>query len=343
MNQNRIIGLDLLRSWAIFCVIAGHFFMHTGFQHHTFEGPSMFIQGTLKFLFGMGVPLFIILTGFLNCRKDASKRYYCGGLRVIGLYLFWSVATSLYLIICEGGVIKGVAMGILSFSTICYGWYIEMWIGLFLLIPFLNILWWNCPSKKHKLLLIGTLFSITSVPIFTNRYGVQLTPDYWRACYPLLFYFVGAYIREYRPKVSRWGWLILAGMCLVNPLFNTLFGKNHSMIQIMGDPSGVFGALLAVLFFMLCYEWNGANKVVRCVLISISLASLDMYLCCYIFDACIYPCFKGVFQWEGSRQAGHYFVLIVPVLFMCAYAASMARRAMTNIIKVVYTKVIYRL
>ena len=48
-----------------------------------------------------------------------------------------------------GGVIKDVVMRIFSFSTIPYGWYVEMWIGLFLMVPFLNILWWNCPSKKQ--------------------------------------------------------------------------------------------------------------------------------------------------------------------------------------------------
>ena len=221
-------------------------------------------------------------------------------------------------------------MGILSFSTICYGWYIEMWIGLFLLIPFLNILWWNCPSKKHKLLLIGTLFSITSVPIFTNRYGVQLTPDYWRACYPLLFYFVGTYIREYRPKVSRWGWLILAGMCLVNPLFNTLFVKNHSMIQIMGDPSGVFGAILAVLFFLLCYKVDIKVTSIRSLITCVSLSSLDMYLCCYLFDAVLYPVFKEAFHWQDARTAGYYFVFIVPALFGCSLLASLLRRCVSK-------------
>ena len=326
MTNNRILGLDILRAWAIFCVIAGHFFMNTRFQQHTFEGLSMFVQGSIKFLFGMGVPLFIMLTGFLNCRKDISKRYYCGGLRVIGLYLFWSVITCLYLIIYQGGVIESAVMGILSFSTIRYGWYIEMWIGLFLLVPFLNILWWNCPSKKHKLLLIGTLFSITSVPIFTNRYGVQLTPDYWRACYPLLFYFVGAYIREYQLRINKWWWLIIVGICLVNPLFNTLFVKEHSMIQVTGDPSGIFGALLAILFFLLCYKVDISTKSIRALTTTISRSALDMYLCSYLFDAVLYPIFKGIFQWQDARTAGYYFVFIVPALFGCSLLASLLRR-----------------
>ena len=286
----------------------------------------MFIQGAFKFLFGMGVPLFIMLTGFLCCRKTVTKRYYCGGLRVVGLYLFWSVITCIYLIIYQGGGIKNVIMGILSFSTIRYGWYIEMWIGLFLMVPFLNILWWNCPSKKHKLLLIGTLFSITSVPIFTNRYGVQLTPDYWRACSPLLFYFIGAYIREYQPSISKWWWLVIVGMCLVNPLFNTLFVKGHSMIQVMGDPSGAFGALLAALFFLLCYKVDIKARSIRAITTSVSRSSLDMYLCCYLFDVVLYPVFKEAFHWQDAGTAGYYFALIVPTLFIGSLVAAQLRR-----------------
>ena len=57
----RLTGLDLIRSCAILFVIAGHFSLNTGFQQAIFEGPSMFIQGTMKFFFGMGVPLFLLL------------------------------------------------------------------------------------------------------------------------------------------------------------------------------------------------------------------------------------------------------------------------------------------
>ena len=45
MIKNRFSGLDLIRSLAIFSVIAGHFFMNTGFQNVEFVGVSMFIQG----------------------------------------------------------------------------------------------------------------------------------------------------------------------------------------------------------------------------------------------------------------------------------------------------------
>lgn len=45
MCQNRIIGLDLVRSCAILFVIAGHFFvLNTPFKNTDFGGFSMFCR-----------------------------------------------------------------------------------------------------------------------------------------------------------------------------------------------------------------------------------------------------------------------------------------------------------
>lgn len=204
----RLSGLDLIRSCAILFVIAGHFSMNTGFQNAIFEGPSMFIQGTMKFFFGMGVPLFLLLTGYLNSGKEATLRYYKGGIRVIASYLLFSIITILFRKYGLGEGYSWTEWGhqILSFSAIPYGWYIEMWIGLFLLVPFLNILYRHIPDKKQKLILLGSLFLMTALPYLMNRYGMHLVPGFWATCFPLFFYVAGSYIREYQPAISKiWG------------------------------------------------------------------------------------------------------------------------------------------
>ena len=71
--QNRIIGLDLVRSCAILFVIAGHFFvLNTPFKNTDFGGFSMFLQAMSIPLFMTGVPLFLLLTGYLNINKTVS-------------------------------------------------------------------------------------------------------------------------------------------------------------------------------------------------------------------------------------------------------------------------------
>lgn len=131
-----------------------------------------------------------------------------------------------------------------------------MWIGLFLLTPFLNILYRHIPNQKQKLVLLGTLFLITALPDWTNRYGLHLVPEFWVNCFPLFFYFAGAYIREYQPSISKiWGgghfWFLPS-----QPSFQHVLCQNHSMIQIAGDPSGIFGSVISILFFLIYYTWN---------------------------------------------------------------------------------------
>lgn len=98
------------------------------------------------------------------------------------------------------------------------------------------------------------------------------------------------------------------------------------MIQVMGDPSGIFGALLAALFFLLCYKVDIKVTSIRALITCISLSSLDMYLCCYLFDAVLYPIFKEAFHWQDADTADYYFALIVPTLFVGSLVAAQFRR-----------------
>ena len=110
-----------------------------------------------------------------------------------------------------------------------------MWIGLFLLTPFLNLLYKAIPDQKQKLILVGTLYIMTALPDLLNRYGVHLVPGFWQQCFPLTFYFIGAYIHEYKPTIRKgWAWMIILGICLINPIFNLIFIHNHTLVQICG-------------------------------------------------------------------------------------------------------------
>ena len=294
--QTRNVGLDLIRSCAILFVIAGHFFsLHTAFKTSTFEGTSLFIQATISFLFYTGVSLFLLLTGYLNTNKSINKKYYKGGVRVIISYLLFSLITIIFRKYYLHESLSWIQWGlkVLDFSAIPYGWYIEMWIGLFLLTPFLNLLYKAIPDQKQKLILVGTLYIMTALPDLLNRYGVHLVPGFWQQCFPLTFYFIGAYIHEYKPTIRKgWAWMIILGICLINPIFNLIFIHNHTLVQICGNSNGVFGIPIAVLFFLLFYQLDIHSKMNKKILAKISVLSLDMYLCCYIFDAIYYPYFK---------------------------------------------------
>lgn len=338
--QTRILGLDIIRSSAILFVIAGHFFaLHTEYSTTPFGGISMFIQACFPSLFYIGVPLFIMMTGYLNTNKTVvDKRYFKGMLRVLIAYLFFSILTLLFkkYYLMVDITVRNAIGGILRYRAMPYAWYVEMWIGLYLFTPFLNLLYKAIPTQQQKLIWIVILMAMTALPDLLNRYGFYLVPGFWVSCFPLMFFFIGIYIKEYQPKIKPlYGWGIIIACCLINPIFNLLFVHNHSLVQIAGGSFGVFGTLIAVAFFLLVYQKDIKALLLRRIITKISLLSLDIYLCCYIFDAIYYPWFKEHY-FVNQSQFGIFFFVIVPLVFLSSLALAQIKEWLFKIAGINY-------
>lgn len=323
-THKRICGLDLIRVIAIFFVIAGLFFsLNTDYRNVPFQGVSLFIQGMMNSVFMVGVPLFMMLTGYLNIKKTPTKKYYKGMLRVLVAYLIFSIVTILFrnYYLGEDRSIVQWALAIFNYSAIPYAWYIEMWIGLALLAPFLNYLWHAIPNMREKLLLIATLFVLTALPDLGNRYGMYLFPAYFaQACYPLMFYFMGTFIREYQPTIKTWvGCSAILAIALIVPLFNiVVYQGTHDVVEITGGPGGVFNTWIAVAIFLMLYRRDISVQPIKKWVTHCSMVSLEMYLCCYMFDQLYYPWFKERF-YESQAQFLPWFLVIVPLVFFSSY------------------------
>lgn len=335
-KSSRSLGLDIIRCLAILFVIGAHFFINTDFNKTQFNSPSMFVQGMLQTLTMTNVPLFLMLTGYLNLNKRVNRKYYKNGLRVIISYLIISAITILVRIYGFHDTSHSWMQWILKitdFSAIPYGWYIEMWIGLFLLTPFLNILWKNIETCRHKHILLLTLYLLCALPDCFNRYGVHLVPGYWEIIYPVAFFYFGAYIREYLPKINK---LYLgAGIllcCLINPIFNVAIGRAHAtMLHLIGDGNGIICMPLTVSVFLLCYDLN--FSIGKKALASISRLSLDMYLFSYIFDIIIYRWFRQHVI-SSQDEFGYYYFVIVGCIFLASYLAAYLKTAVCKLLHI---------
>ena len=127
----------MIRVIAVFSVLSVHFFLHNGFYEEIVVGKRLFFMGTMRNFFMICVPLFLILTGFLMNKKVVSRKYYSGLKKTYITYVLASIACLVYFSISTQrsfGIIESIKM-ILNFSAAPYSWYIEMYIGLFLLIP----------------------------------------------------------------------------------------------------------------------------------------------------------------------------------------------------------------
>ena len=181
-------------------------------------------------------------------------------------------------------------------------------------------------SKKHSSPLSS---SCRHCPIFFNRYGLQIMPQYWENIYPLGFYFFGSFLREYRPsfKISK----LLAFAILIaslNSLFSfavSTFTSHNTYIHIIGDRNGIFMGAMACMIFLAFYQFNLKNDAGKETFKKISIRSLDIFLCSAVFDAWLYPLFLERFYINQS-QFGLYYFVIVPLIFcICFTIASLKR------------------
>ena len=84
LNQDkRKYGLDLVRVLAVILVITVHFFKNTLYYSTPIAGKNMHIQAIIRNFCMSCVPLFMILTGYLNNKKDYNKSFFKSLLNII--------------------------------------------------------------------------------------------------------------------------------------------------------------------------------------------------------------------------------------------------------------------
>ena len=260
--ERRNSSMDLIRVVAVFTVLSVHFFLHNGFYNEPVEGmspigglidyftthnaaslhgPIMFVMVTMRTLFSICVPLFLILTGYLMSHKQLSRGYYKGIRKTLIIYAIASVLCMVFKAIHENPGAKTAfynfdfsamfsaiertnqyrpqdfLLNLFDFSGANYSWYVEMYIGLFLIAPFLNLAYHKLGTKRRKQVLVATFVFITALPTLFNIFYFEsadwwltptlsdnfkkLLPAYWLSVYPITFYFTGCYIREYGIKL----------------------------------------------------------------------------------------------------------------------------------------------
>ena len=225
--KKRDTSLDILRIIAVFTVLSVHFFLHNGFYSQTIEGTPMYVAVVMRTLFSVCVPLFMLLTGYLMSKKELSKKYYSGITKTLVVFVISTLACMIYKNIAQGDVfdLKSFILGTLDFTGSNYSWYIEMYIGLFLLAPFLNLAYGKLKNKKQKQVLLVTAVFLTIIPSLFNIFNFgsldwwtnptssdefqKLVPSWWQGFYPVAYYFVGCYIREYGLKMKTRTMLVL--------------------------------------------------------------------------------------------------------------------------------------
>ena len=291
--KERNLNLDLIRCVALLMVPIMHSLDHTGLYDQQLYGAANQSMIAVKTLFTTCIPLYVMLSGFLNNKKALSARYYLGLIRILGIYLICGIAC-LAFEQCSGIAHRSPAemvSALVNFSCCDYAWYIMMYFGLFLMIPFLNMAYHGLTTRKQKLVLVATFLALSVLPSLLNLY-FQLYSLWWTRLYPLCYYFTGAYLSEYMPKAKpgKWAAALLAFLAAYSVFFYFHHDANGAaLIGVYQDTFPVY--ILSVLLFVTLFHLplGTVPGPVAALLRKVSDLTLPAYLLTWITDSLIYP------------------------------------------------------
>lgn len=325
MKSKRYFGLDMVRIMALCLLLWLHFFLRNGFYNQRVDSIPMTLAVAGRITFMCCIPLFLMLTGYLKCGKEWKKGYYRSLLPILITWVIVSVICLWYKICVKGDKLTPYEwlVEFLDFGLANYSWYIEMYIGLLLFSPVLNMAWIGAATQKKRAVLVCVMIGMTFLPKTVNvlkpdgEHTLNLIPNYWTSLYFFTYYLIGCYIRTYQPKVKRWialpaAFLIALVFALINRYTGGETGKFNGGFTISYNHLGT--AAIAVLLFLSVYQIDSRNKMICKAAAFVSGITLEMYLISCVFDQKIYVWGKGKYGpedywWKGLIATGLVFIL----------------------------------
>lgn len=337
-RRPREFGLDCVRILAVCLLFWLHFYLRNGFYYTEVTDFYGFVAVSFRTVFMCCIPLFLMLTGYLHCGKKWTASGYRSILPILVSYTLVSLIHLVYKInVMHVEKTAGEwLLEFLAFKMADYSWYIGMYIGLFFLIPPMNLMWSAAKSKKQHMGIVATFIGVTFLTSTANTLseglGVNILPAYFTQIYYVTYYYIGCYIRTYRPKGDRRIMLplvpILGGVItLANVL--TREEANSFYSGYSASYSHLVIAVISVFMFLSVYSIETKSELLKKIAASISGVTLEMYLLSYLFDSNIYVMYRGSYEMKDYIWVGFLMTLAV---FVLSYIAANVVNKMTKLI-----------
>ncbi len=312
--RKREPGLDLLRCFATLLVVMAHSFMSNGYTIRPQVGLSMWLAGSFQLMGRCSVGIFLLLTGYLQSHKTDWRSCYRSLPSVLlGYTLISAISIPIrHFVFGDVQTLSTWIQRFFAYNGAYYGWYVEMYVGLTLLTPFINAALKHL-SNKELLGFSAVLLFLSSLPGLTPWVVV---PDFWKFLYPVSFYVLGAIFRRIQPKINPLLGLaaalasaLLMGACTV---LSTDGKFQDAITWSFGDLGMV---IVSVGLFAGMYRFQCSTAFSRFLAFA-ATGSYGAYMLSHLLDAQFY---KFVMPW---RREGR-FLLIFICVTLPIYLASM--------------------
>lgn len=339
--EKRNINIDLLKVVALFFVILVHFYAYTGY--YDFVNKSGYYNLELKFslfirnLAMTCVPLFIIISGYLLGFKKASLSYYK---KFGSIFLIYSLAMFFVTLVDNLSninhlLIKKYILNVFMFEY--YGWYVSMYFGLFILAPVLNGYYYSLSNRREKKFLLFSLILLISIPVTISDimlnigYDTRLSliPNWWIHSWPLMYYVIGLYIREYFEKIKFKNIIIyLLIVMIATEVFYLFFNiKRETLLHV-----NIFIVIQSVIVTLLVLNISRCcgNNILEKIVLFLSKSSLQFYLLSKIVDIKVYVYLNEIF---ANHILLYYVLLVVIFNFFAVTVLTLMFNALIFLIK----------
>ena len=299
--MKRESGIDLIRITGLLFVVGIHQFLYNRFYYEPQVGALMWAADSARWLFFCCNGLFMMMTGYLRCGKKFEKGCYKS---LIPILIGYTICCC---IIYPAQWLMGEHLTAIEWVTRFttfgnYAWYIEMYIGLVLFSPVINL--GLMQLKDRDLIRFACIMVfVTSLHYITP---LDIIPNYWSSLYPVTYYVIGAAIKKWQPKVKPWFALSMAAITAMTVGLITLLTTDETVSKGFGQGYGGFWVTaIGVWIFLGLYRLQPGEKLSR-VLTWMAGGCFEGYILSRLLDVWLYNCFK---QWHSPEY--------YPLLFIC--------------------------
>ena len=325
-------GADLYRILGLLFVNMLHACLYNGFYYEAQEGVAMLFANAVRWLVYGCNAMFMLLTGYLKTKSPWGRRYYKSLVAVlVGYVLTCMISYPIrYYWIGEQDPWPIWVNRFFTFSN--YAWYVEMYIGLFMISPLVNLGLDKIADTKKQWFIALSLLAVT---VGYSATSINLLPDYFGSLYPVALYTLGAVIRRTQPKVPAWLCLGVTAMTAIGLGYVTMQTATNGFSSGFSQGYGGFWVVLMVTgLFLGIYRirvGEGCGKV----LAFLSGGVFEGYILSRLFDVWIYGTVK---QWHSPE----YYPLIFLKVTLPVFVISLLTGKLVNMLSVAITRQIWK-
>ena len=287
MNK-RNIGLDILRSISMLMIVAVHYLGKGGILWNGVNNPAMdAVAWILDALCLVCVNCYVLSSAYFLSASDKGIRW-SKVVELLGAMCFYSWLVGVVLVVT--GVYKCGLMDLICttfpFLTKNY-WFINVYILMYLLHPYLNKMLGALTQKEHKLLLaIGLVFFCVMPSVIPLKTWLIDKTGAYGIIWFFVLYITGAYIRKYgfdlKKPVALTGFFVsgiacyLARMAII--FVANKIGKGREYAEIWYSFDSIPMYLGSVCLFGFFVNWKSMSKAAEKIIRFFAAGTLGVYL-----------------------------------------------------------------